>query len=650
MCIVQERTFLPAKQSSYHPETMRLYRSPSPGKRRYIENETDIAATRSPICGASVFGKIISGKSNSNSNSSNTPLSGQSNGGKAQPDYVSIHRQQTKKSIITSTGGLSYESIGSSPTFSGGRKSPESTESSTSGASSHGDEDFTGDQEGKESVSYALQFEPKLEEAAKEEADSSDRLKLRMDRLQAWMEQQQKQGSGNGRGQQQAAGTGQSQGFSIKNRAHLWSTNLPVVTEERSFEVEDSSITSGGQSLKEEGEPPKNIRSYSSPERNEMLLAMRQLVLKQQAALSEIAEENRHYRRELQECRKLLTLAKEAYTKQQRQVESFTLEKESSDAEVMWLREEVKTLRAEIQKHQEEANAATWTSSKTAEEVEERLRQARSQTPERKREQGSVAPVEESPIQSPVASPVQSPLSSPSRSWKLKSILPQMSYLTDEADSDEELMKEVEELRTTLVGSGISAKDLEQRLREHQMAESRDDGRPSPKMWQNEESKGSEDEKREWARSRSPLQSKMTQERTEPSLGPDDEMRDWSRSRSPTHTRVSQENERPLGPEDDMDQLERSRSPVPFKQLPQISRGRSLTRSGNVFTRESSHTPSDVSASGSSVSMASSAASQRSKEEVALFKSRLDAIQKKREHRKQIEETVGSRSGRVRFT
>ena len=582
---------------------VRLYRSPSPGKRRFIENDSDITATRSPICGAAVLGKIIQGKSsNANLNSStNTPQTSSSSGNRSQPEYVSIH---SKKSIFQQGGGTSYEPIGNSShsTYSSGRKSPESTESSTSGSSSHDDEEYEDKLSENRPSPYILQFEPQLEEVSKEDnneaLEEGNRQQLRMDRLQAWMDQQQKGGSncqspqGSSNGSQQP-----SPAFSIRNRAYLWSTNLPVVTEERSFEVEDSSIASGP-SLKEEGgEQTRNVRSYSSPERNEMLLAMRQLVLKQQAALSEMAEENRHYRLELHECRQLLQLAKEAYTKKHRQMENFMVEKESADAEVLWLREEVKTLRDEIGKHQEARK--TWASSKSSEEVEERLRKARAETPERRKssQMNNLA----TPAPSPIKSPVQSPIVSPARGkWKLKSILPEMNYLSDEADSDEdELMKEFRDLQTTLEGAGISSRDVEQRLLMQRMAtataESRDDGNLSPQMWQQDE-----DVK-----------------------APDDEMREWAGSRSP---------------------------PISSKRSEETG-DKSKQQPPNQSTqRDRSRTPSEISAASSSVSATSSVASQRSREEVALFKTRLDAIQKKREQRKHIEENVGSRSGRVRFT
>uniref|UniRef100_A0A7S3P545 Uncharacterized protein n=1 Tax=Amphora coffeiformis TaxID=265554 RepID=A0A7S3P545_9STRA len=575
---------------------VRLYRSSSPGKRRFIENDSDISATRSPICGASVLGKIIQGKSsNTNFDNNTNPSQSSSSWNRREPEYVSIH---SKKGGFQQ-GSVSYEPIGSSvhSTYSSGRKSPESTESSTSSSHSHEDDDKESE---NRPAPYVLQFEPQLEQVQKVDSsnasDEVDREQLRMDRLQAWMEQQQKSGP-NSQSQKNSSNGLQlpTPGISIRNRSHFWSANLPVVTEERSFEVEDSSIASSP-SLKEEGEQTRNVRTYSSPERNEMLLAMRQLVLKQQAALSEMAEENKHYRRELHECRQLLQLAKEAYTKKHRQIENFMVEKESADAEVLWLREEVKTLRDEVRKHQEAKN--TWTSSKSSEEVEERLRKARAETPE-KRKSIQTKCEEATPAPSPVTSPVQSPVRD---NLKLKSILPEINYLSDEADSDgEDLMKEFRDLRATLEGAGISTNEVEQRLQMQRMAvsttdsESRDDGNLSPEMWLQDE-----DDK-----------------------APDDEMRDWARSRSPAPSKRSQE----------------------------FTRGRvHQPPSNQVVPRERSRTPSEISAAGSSVSATSSVASQRSREEVALFKSRLGAIQKKREQRKHIEENVGSRSGRVRFT
>lgn len=175
-----------------------------------------------------------------------------------------------------------------------------------------------------------------------------------------------------------------------------------------------------------------------------------------------------------------------------------------------------------------------------------------------------------------------------------------MNYLTDEAESDDELPKKVHELRAKLENDVKRAsRNLDTNFRQQESTkapdESRDDGTLSPKMWQQDDD----------------------------AHGPEDEMREWARSRSPNQMN-------------------------PIRQQ-QETRGPSRQVKILAAQRESSRTPSEISTS-SSFSGTSSAASQRSREEVVLFKNRLEAIQKKREYRKHIEENVGSRSGRVRFT
>jgi hypothetical protein len=349
-----------------------------------------------------------------------------------------------------------------------------------------------------------------------------------------------------------------------------------------------------------------------------MLLAMRQLVLKQQSALTEMAEENRTHRRELQECRQLLQVAKQTYTRQQRRLEAFTVEKDSADAEVLWLREEVKTLRTEIQKQQQEAKKPTWTADKVAEEVEDAPRQVRSETPEAKREQFQTPPRRHEPLFTE-ATPAPSPVTSPAQTWRFKNILPEVKDSASE--SDDELVKEFRSLRQTLKGAGISTEAAELQLLERQrkarimpdVRESRDEQPSGP--------------------------SNVGQQhhtRVESPGMPDDELRDWNRSRSPLRPATKRPTTQP--PEQATTGHVRQ---SPFRKLD----------SSSWRQREAPRALSEVSAgSCSSISAASSMVSQRSREEVALFKNRLEAIQKKREHRKQIEETVGSRSGRVRFT
>ena len=612
---------------------VRLYRSPSPGRRRLVDKSE---VTRSPMCGAGVLGKLrgtakLSQHNNVTGNSSNQLA--------LQANAAHNGHNQTK------TFPGSYESVGSGSSAAG-RRSPDSTESSTS---SHREDGITS---GDESSDYVLQFEPNIKatggSGGKTEENSGDhRQQMRKSRIETWVEEQRR-GQTDRESESEESSTNseqETQMISIRHRGgHMWSSHLPVVAEEHSLEGDDSS---------------PHEQDFSSPERNYMLLRMRQLVLRQQAALAEVSDENSMYRKELQECRKLLQLAKEAYTKQQKQVEALNLEKESADAEVMWLREEVKTLRAEIYKQQEKAvKANTWALSKSSEEVEERLRRARAETPERRRKSqversqekarsktpdrnrektsSSAAQMDKSvekasslatrpvdvaarDVSSPTPmSPIPSPMQSPTRDWTLKSILPNIDYLTDEDDDDDDdddLMKEIQqEVRTTMSHKDVAAKEKQklaksQQTSQQQPTENRDDIQSlSPRMWLDEE---------------------------EDLRFPEDELRDMPPSRTST-----QENAPLRG--NNLGSPRASLLPPPFSMEKS-----SMTTSGLQSPRaRPHHQPVLVESNRSEVSFADS----RSREEVAMFKSRLDVIQKKREQRKQLEEFVGSRSGRVRFT
>ena len=88
-------------------------------------------------------------------------------------------------------------------------------------------------------------------------------------------------------------------------RSSGWSTTLSAVSEEPSNCSEDMSQdrdfpeTSSTKLLS----PKKN---HSSPEKNEMLAAMRSLVLKQQNALRDMSEQNNHFRNKLGQYQNML--------------------------------------------------------------------------------------------------------------------------------------------------------------------------------------------------------------------------------------------------------------------------------------------------------------------------------------------------------
>ena len=128
----------------------------------------------------------------------------------------------------------------------------------------------------------------------------------------------------------------------------LWAGPLPAVSEEeRSYDTEPShqqeAKNSSYSSTEKKQESLKQETSYSSPEKAQILEAMRALVLKQQTALTELAAENAKARRELGKAREDLESLRDERAKQKTIVDQLTLEKEMLEAEVVWLKEEVKT-------------------------------------------------------------------------------------------------------------------------------------------------------------------------------------------------------------------------------------------------------------------------------------------------------------------
>lgn len=123
-----------------------------------------------------------------------------------------------------------------------------------------------------------------------------------------------------------------------------WASSLPAVREETNS-VETDSI----QSLERDGKDArKSPRTKSSKESTEVLEAMRKLVLKQQAALRDMAQENRHYRTKLAEYQSQILKMKQDSSRQVSVVNQLTLDKEAFEAEAMWLREEIRVLQEDI--------------------------------------------------------------------------------------------------------------------------------------------------------------------------------------------------------------------------------------------------------------------------------------------------------------
>jgi hypothetical protein len=128
-----------------------------------------------------------------------------------------------------------------------------------------------------------------------------------------------------------------------RQRASSWSTTLPAVTEETSFDESQAgaSIENNNDSSNSSMhlEPPTK---ENSPEKMEMLVAMHNLILKQQDALKEMAHQNTHYRKKLGEYQSKLIAMKQDAVTQQSLIDQLILEKETSQAESLRLHEQLK--------------------------------------------------------------------------------------------------------------------------------------------------------------------------------------------------------------------------------------------------------------------------------------------------------------------
>jgi hypothetical protein len=77
-------------------------------------------------------------------------------------------------------------------------------------------------------------------------------------------------------------------------------------------------------------------------EKDDMLIGMRHLVLKQQMKLAELSEQNSQHRREIRSYQHTLLSMKEDQMTQKDKIGLLTIEKETFEAEAIWLREKIK--------------------------------------------------------------------------------------------------------------------------------------------------------------------------------------------------------------------------------------------------------------------------------------------------------------------
>jgi hypothetical protein len=137
-------------------------------------------------------------------------------------------------------------------------------------------------------------------------------------------------------------------------RQPSWSTSLPVVTEENSTDSDDlrdeevrskkKSVSSYHDSSRLSDDPTSQsaLINLQPQEKNDMLIGMRHLVLKQQMKLAELTGQNSQYRREIRSYQHTLLAMKEEQMTQKDTIGLLTIEKETFEAEAIWLREKLK--------------------------------------------------------------------------------------------------------------------------------------------------------------------------------------------------------------------------------------------------------------------------------------------------------------------
>lgn len=136
---------------------------------------------------------------------------------------------------------------------------------------------------------------------------------------------------------------------------------LASVTEEASsYDTEDQSHHEGDASAvtspmranyvkkqpKQDREMP---REPSQTEKNtEMIMSLRNLVHKQQAALKDLAQQNSHYCKKLGEYQNLLIKMRQEQVEKQRQIDQLVLEKETYEADALWMKEEFTSVQRDL--------------------------------------------------------------------------------------------------------------------------------------------------------------------------------------------------------------------------------------------------------------------------------------------------------------
>lgn len=119
-----------------------------------------------------------------------------------------------------------------------------------------------------------------------------------------------------------------------KNPNISWSSALPSVAEE---------------AVGEDDRNDENRTIGTEPaERQKVLGAMRQLVMKQQSALKEISEQNYQFRRQIDEQNVTIARLRKEREEQNGIVKNLESEKKVMEAEAVWLREELKTIKLEV--------------------------------------------------------------------------------------------------------------------------------------------------------------------------------------------------------------------------------------------------------------------------------------------------------------
>ncbi|GKY97625.1 hypothetical protein MPSEU_000720900 [Mayamaea pseudoterrestris] len=144
-------------------------------------------------------------------------------------------------------------------------------------------------------------------------------------------------------------------------RTSSWSSTLAAVTEETSFDELSRDASSNEQQIPPEKAKPTAVEEeqqmlnpqptnpgFEMPtEKKEMVGAMRNLIIKQQYALKELADQNANYRKRIVEYQtKLIDMKKEAVNCNAR-INELILEKDALTTDCMWLHEELRSLQHE---------------------------------------------------------------------------------------------------------------------------------------------------------------------------------------------------------------------------------------------------------------------------------------------------------------